>query len=150
MNITIKQVQLTDQDQLEQLWYLQHIAYRLEAALIGFDQIPPLLENMDDLSKCKEIVYGIFAEEELIAALSYTIDNNELDIARVVVHPDWHRKGMARRLLQHVFALYPEHLFSVWAAEKNTPACELYRSVGFVPRMKQEVAPGVWLQCYEK
>lgn len=50
----IVKLDLQDEDTLRSLWSLQHKAYRLEAELIGFDSIPPLLETRDTLRSCGE------------------------------------------------------------------------------------------------
>lgn len=56
-------------------------------------------------------------------------------IKRVVVHPDFRSRGLARQLLQHVIAYARNELhlaaldLHVW--EGNQPAVRLYRSLGF-------------------
>ncbi|MGH2478694.1 MAG: GNAT family N-acetyltransferase [Ktedonobacteraceae bacterium] len=56
-------------------------------------------------------------------------------IKRVVVHPDFRARGLARQLMQHVVAHAHEQLhlaaldLLVW--EENSPAVRLYESLGF-------------------
>lgn len=56
-------------------------------------------------------------------------------IKRVVVHPDFRARGLARQLMQHVVAYAHEQLhlaaldLLVW--EENSPAVRLYESLGF-------------------
>lgn len=49
---------LEDDDIVSQIWRLQHVAYRLEAELIGFDEIPPLMDTLDTLRSCGESFMG--------------------------------------------------------------------------------------------
>lgn len=61
---TIVKLNLQDEITLDELWSLQHKAYRLEAEIIGFRDIPPLLETRDMLSRVTEEFYGCFDETE--------------------------------------------------------------------------------------
>lgn len=59
---------------------------------------------------------------------------DEADIARIATLPQFRRKGLAGRLLEALFELLAsENIKRVTldVRESNTPALELYRSVGF-------------------
>lgn len=45
----IKELSLEDRDTVQQIWSLQHMAYPLEAELIGFSEIPPLLDTFETI-----------------------------------------------------------------------------------------------------
>ncbi|AIQ14466.1 GNAT family N-acetyltransferase [Paenibacillus durus] len=144
----IVKLDLQDEGTLSDLWSLQHKAYRLEAELIGFNSIPPLLETRDTLRNCGEDFYGCLSEDgELSGAVATEAERPEtLTITRMMVSPDHFRRGIAGRLLEHVFALYPDkERFIVSTGKKNAPAVSLYRKHGFVPITSSEVAPGVEL-----
>ncbi|NJJ42226.1 GNAT family N-acetyltransferase [Paenibacillus apii] len=144
----ILKLDLQDEDTLGSLWSLQHKAYRLEAELIGLHSIPPLLETRDTLRSCGEDFYGCVSEDgELSGAVATEEEHPEsLTITRMMVSPDHFRQGIAGRLLEHVFALYPDkERFIVSTGKKNTPAVSLYTKHGFVPVSSAEVAPGVEL-----
>ncbi|OMD38340.1 GNAT family N-acetyltransferase [Paenibacillus odorifer] len=147
MNTIIK-LNLQDDNTVNELWSLQHKAYRLEAELIGFREIPPLMETREMLSHSKEGFYGCFdEEEELMGAIAIEEESpGKLTITRMMVGPDFFRRGIASRLLEYVF----EHFsgmeqFIVSTGKLNLPAVSLYRKHGFVPNGSQEVAPGVEL-----
>ncbi|MEK5256828.1 GNAT family N-acetyltransferase [Paenibacillus sp. FSL F4-0125] len=147
MNTIIK-LNLQDDNTVNELWSLQHKAYRLEAELIGFREIPPLMETREMLSHSKEDFYGCFdEEEELMGAIAIEEESpGKLTITRMMVGPDFFRRGIASRLLEYVF----EHFsgmeqFIVSTGKLNLPAVSLYRKHGFVPTGSQEVAPGVEL-----
>lgn len=145
---TIVKLNLKDDDTLDSLWSLQHKAYRLEAERIGFNAIPPLLETRDMLRGCGEDFYGCLDEEgEIVGAVATEEeDQDSLTITRMMVSPDHFRQGIAGRLLEHVFHLYPSKArFIVSTGKKNDPAVSLYLKHGFVPVSSAEVAPGVEL-----
>ena len=53
MNVML--LDLLDASTARQVLALQRMAYRIEADLIGFDDIPPLQESLDELQACKEV-----------------------------------------------------------------------------------------------
>ncbi|MEC0183933.1 GNAT family N-acetyltransferase [Paenibacillus peoriae] len=141
---------LTDDDIVNQIWRLQHVAYRLEAERIGFEEIPPLMDTLDTLKSCGESFYGWVEDDELLGALAVQSESpGSLTLTRMMVHPDHFRKGIADSLMRHVLN---EHrhipLFIVSTGTLNTPAVALYRKHGFHPVSAAEVAPGVELTTY--
>lgn len=64
-------------------------------------------------------------------------------IANVAVHPDFRRRGIARKLTKHALAyLGRQRESQVWlqVRDDNQPALELYRSLGF----KEQTARSTW------
>ena len=53
MNVML--LDLLDASTARQVLALQRMAYRIEADLIGFDDILPLQESQDELKACKEV-----------------------------------------------------------------------------------------------
>ncbi|MNC30921.1 Acetyltransferase (GNAT) family protein [compost metagenome] len=147
MSIIIK-LDLQNGDILSELWSLQHKAYRLEAEMIGFHEIPPLLETRDMLSRSEECFYGGFDDSgELMGAVAVQEESpGQLTVTRMMVNPDFFRQGVAGRLLEYIFGQYPDmDQFIVSTGKLNEPAVALYTKHGFVPAGLEEVAPGVEL-----
>lgn len=145
---TINKLNLQDESTVNELWSLQHKVYRLEAELIGFREIPPLMETREMLSSSKEDFYGCFdKDEELMGAVAVEEESpGKLTITRMMVGVGLFRRGIASHLLEYVF----EHFagmeqFIVSTGKKNTPAVSLYSKYGFMPTGVEEVAPGVEL-----
>lgn len=131
----IKALDLTDLSVAEQLWALQHAAYRLEADLIGVAGLPPLTETVQSLQEYSGTFYGCISHDgELAGALSIKAEKSgEWVISRVMVHPEYVRRGIATRLLQHIQALAPRGTkLAVTAEIRNTPALRLYEQCGFI------------------
>ncbi|MBU9708869.1 GNAT family N-acetyltransferase [Paenibacillus sp. AK121] len=141
---------LEDDDIVSQIWRLQHVAYRLEAELIGFDEIPPLMDTLETLRSCGESFYGWLEDDELLGALAVQSESSgSLTLTRMMVHPYHFRKGIADSLMKHVLNEYQNvPLFIVTTGTLNTPAVTLYRKHGFRPVSAAEVAPGVELTTY--
>jgi len=144
----IIRLDLQDELTLSELWSLQHKAYRLEAELIGFRDIPPLLETRDMLRRSVEIFYGcISGEGDLLGAVAVEEEApGKLTITRMMVSPDHFGQGIAGSLLNHVFEQYNGmEQFIVSTGKMNNPAVSLYKKHGFIPAGVEEVAPGIEL-----
>jgi ribosomal protein S18 acetylase RimI-like enzyme len=142
---------LADPDTLRQLWDLQRASYAVEAQLIGFDGIPPLHESLDQLRACDESFLGVHDESRLIGALAWTrLPDGSLDICRLVVHPDAHRRGIATALLDALDSIEPAESTIVSTGTANLPALALYRRRGFTPVGERQIAPGVTVTLLER
>jgi putative hydrolase of the HAD superfamily len=147
----IKKLDFQKTDQVRALFDLQRVSYLIEAELINFFDIPPLKESMEELMESGETFFGYFEGDELAGAISYTIDDRELTICRMVVHPRHFRKGIAQALLTYIEHEHPELLvFKVSTGKDNTPAKNLYLRNGFKLVLDMEVVPGLFISHFEK
>ncbi|MGO4734041.1 GNAT family N-acetyltransferase [Paenibacillus sp. 2KB_22] len=150
--MNIQPLSLSDLETLGQLWRLQHVAYRLEAEIIGFQEIPPLMDTMETLRDCGESFYGCIHDGELIGAVAVAEEEeNTLTITRMMVHPDHFRKGIAASLMTYVLEQHvdlPRYIVSTGTL--NQPAVNLYTKFGFHPVEVTQIAPGVELTTFHK
>lgn len=148
----IMRLSLQDQDVVEQLWSLQHAAYRLEAAAIGLTEVPPLRETFDSIRDSHVQFYGELAEDgELLGAIVTlpASSSNTLEIARLMIHPEHLREGIGASLLDYVITNHPDTpSFVVTAGTRNIPAVSLYRKFGFVPESSVTSALGAELTVF--
>ena len=134
----------------EQLFSLQKKAYAVEAELIGFHDIPPLIETFDQFLRCKETFIVFFVEGAIAGAISYKNESGQVEICRMIVHPDHFRKGIANALLTHLEISVPWEKLSVSTGALNQPARKLYEKNGFIHTKDVEVAPKFFISLYEK
>ncbi|GHH96744.1 GNAT family N-acetyltransferase [Neobacillus kokaensis] len=147
----IKTLDLQDNSLLKNLFKLQKASYLIEAKLINFYKIPPLVETIDDLKNCSEKFYGYFEEKGLTGALSFTLDGEKLTICRLVVDPKHFRKGIAQKLLSAVEKNYPEiRVVKVATGKDNLPAKNLYLKNGYRLKRELEVTAGLYMCFFEK
>lgn len=130
----------------EEILAIQLPAYRLEAELMGFYEIPQLHETATDIQNSGELFVGC-REEELIGVVSYKIAEGLVDIHRLVVSPAHFRKGIGKRLVEYLLKRYKGYEFIVSTGTANKPAIALYQAFGFQEQRKIEVAPGI--ECTE-
>lgn len=147
----IKRLTLNDTDIVEQLWSLQHSAYRLEAQAIGLTEMPPLPDTFDSIRTSSDVFIGELSEDgELLGAIAVRDEMpGSMEITRLMVHPNHLRQGIGAKLLQYVLTNHlDKQEFTVTASPQNAPAVALYRKFGFRPVRSVQSASGVELMIY--
>ncbi len=123
---------MNNNDIAKKILSLQQQSYKIEAEIIGFDEIPPLKEDIVSLQTSHEFFWGYFIEDELVGAISYKTIGLLLDIHRLMVHPLHFKKGIASLLLEFIMNKNEEiTTFIVSTGTKNFPAIRLYEKFGF-------------------
>lgn len=135
----------------ERMWQLQQAAYRVEAELIVWADLPPLRETARELMDSDETFIAYMEEGELAGALSYKKINDQLDLCKMIVDPKHFRKGIARRLLAHLESSHTDvSSIVVSTGARNEPAVQLYLRQGYERTGTKEVAPGLELAFFQK
>ncbi|MGG1520022.1 GNAT family N-acetyltransferase [Paenibacillus oryzisoli] len=159
--MTIQRLHLQTNEEILRLLSLQLASYRVEAEIIGFDDIPPLKDGIPSIREAlaTETFYGYLSkvpgqqEPTLAGAISISRDSCVVTICRLMVHPDFFRRGIASSLIAHIVE-EQEQLgaarFIVSTGSANLPAIELYERFGFVVRRVFTVPPGVSLTTFER
>ncbi|MFD2672515.1 GNAT family N-acetyltransferase [Marinicrinis sediminis] len=138
-------------ESMERIWSIQQAAYPLEAKWIGFDRIPPLMESFEELCRTPEFFLGCMLDQVLVGAISYEqIAGDRMEICRMMVHPPFHRQGVASRLLAHFLQLNEDKWIEVCTGEGNEPAIQLYQKHGFRQVDTRRVNDRLQLICFEK
>jgi len=150
--VTIVALNLSQADIAEELWALQHAAYREEARLIGVavSELPPLQDTVLSLQACPETFYGYRTEDGgLVGAIAVEANANNnaasaaFVISRMMVHPEHFRQGIGRRLVEHALAQQPRAAWEVTAETRNAPAIALYERCGFKRGESFRPAPNI-------
>ncbi|MBL0387103.1 GNAT family N-acetyltransferase [Tumebacillus sp. ITR2] len=147
----IKQLDIQLHENAQRLLALQIPSYLIEAKLIDFDGIPPLHDTVETLMACGETFFVYERDGRLAGSIACEREGDVLVISRMMVHPDFLRQGIARKLLRHLQAVSDFTTgLRVSTGSRNTPALQLYRSEGFRETGEREVAPGVFITFLEK
>jgi 8-oxo-dGTP pyrophosphatase MutT (NUDIX family)/ribosomal protein S18 acetylase RimI-like enzyme len=128
---------------------LQRKSYKIEAGLIGTDEIPPLKETFEQLQDCGETFIGCYIEGRIAGAVSFKKEGEVIDIYRMMVHPEFFRRGIAQMLIAQLEQIgYSEMIVSTGA--ENTPAVKLYEKLGFERQEDSVVGNGLALANFKK
>jgi GNAT superfamily N-acetyltransferase len=122
---------------------IQHGAYSIEAALIGFSGVPPLSEAIDDVRALDLTMIGVLNDGEVVAILGYRRVGDVVDIDRLAVEPHHFRRGYARLLLEHLHTAFSGAGITVSTGADNLPAVYLYESLGWERLALEELPAGV-------
>lgn len=136
----------------EELVSLQLLAYKIEAELINFYEIPPLTDTIEKIQQSGETFYGYYLNEKLSGVISIKVENDVVDIHRLMVHPTHFRKGIAQQLLDLVESICDERIKTLFVAtgSKNTPALFFYEKNGFLNVGETKATEGLFITSFEK
>jgi ribosomal protein S18 acetylase RimI-like enzyme len=111
---------------------LQRAAYCVEAELIGYDQMPPLREEVTDILRLELTILGAVEDDGLIGVLGYARASDTVDIDRLAVEPARFRRGVGRMLLDGLHRCESDaDRFEVSTGAANRPAIALYEAMGY-------------------
>ena len=147
----LQRLDLADPAVASRVLRLQRDAYRVEAELIGSDEIPPLRETLAELQASGETFLGAFVDGSLAGAISWKVAGETIDLHRLVVDPTRFRGGIGVALLRAALGADPSlRLAVVQTGAANGPAAALYLREGFEPAGEIEPVPGVRVARFTK
>ncbi len=127
---------------------IQRAAYAREATLIDDDRIPALHEDLEDLRSAALRWLAAWVDRRLVGAVGWSEHDDELDIDRLVVAPEMHRRGIGSALIREVVQRAGKRRTVVSTGRDNAPARAMYEQLGFVRLEDEEVLPGLWVTRY--
>jgi GNAT superfamily N-acetyltransferase len=87
-------------DDASEILALQKIAYQKEATLYHDRNIPPLTQNLPEIQN--EFKMSIFIKAtvgvRIIGSVRASLDSDTCKIGRLIVHPEYQRKGIGARV----------------------------------------------------
>jgi GNAT superfamily N-acetyltransferase len=149
--LQIVPLDLSSASTASRLLELQRHSYRVEANLIGSDEIPQLRETVAELQASGETFLGAVVDGALVGAISWKVDDETIDLHRLVVHPGHFRRGIGLALLRAALAAEPDvRRAIVQTGADNAPARSLYLREGFEPAGELEPVPGLRVARFTK
>jgi ribosomal protein S18 acetylase RimI-like enzyme len=127
---------------------VQQAAYRVEADLIGYEEIPGLREGPADITALDLTVLAVVDGDgdgdgagndgatggRLLGLVGYSRRDGVVDIDRLAVAPQAFRRGVGRALVEAVHEREADaRRFVVQTGTANAPAVALYTSLGYRP-----------------
>ena len=148
----IRTVQASFEDATEIL-ALQKIAYEKEATLYDDWNIPPLTQSLSEIQKefKESIVIKAIVGAKIIGSVRASLDSDLCKIGRLIVHPEYQRKGIGSLLMQNIESQFPNaKRFELFTGTKSIDNIRLYRKLGYVECRQQDLSPKVRVVFMEK
>jgi ribosomal protein S18 acetylase RimI-like enzyme len=125
---------------------LQKIAYQKEAIRYDDWTIPPLTQTLPEIQK--DFKNGFFLKavkaDRIVGSVRAFLDMDTCKIARLIVHPDYQRKGIGSWLMKNIESAFPDaKRFELFTGTKSAGNIRLYRKLGYRETGRQDLSPKV-------
>ena len=119
---------------LQEILYLQYLAYQSEAELFGSKEIPPLKQTLAEV--IEEFNNGIILKltdenGTIIGSVRATEKKGTVYIGKLMVHPDHRCKGYGTKLLSEIESCYPDRRYELFTSTRSVDNIRLYEKVGY-------------------
>ena len=132
---------------------LQRLAFQTEAPVYDDFTLPPLTESLKDLEAQFSRKRFLKAVErgQIIGSVRGFLDAATLHVQRLIVHPDYRRRGVGAALLSRIETAFPAaRRFELFTGHKSTGNLRLYERLGYRAFRQERVNEKVTLVFLEK
>lgn len=146
----IRQIDISEEEVAKIVLPMQMEAYKVEADIIDYADLPPLKDTIESLQACGEAFFGYFEEQALCGVISLKFEHGILDIHRLMVHPMHFRKGISQQLMNYVLQTFNVRCVKVSTGSRNIPAICFYVKNGFYIVDEIDINDELSLTLFEK
>lgn len=119
---------------LKEILELQYISFKSEAEMIGSTDIPALKQTYEGI--VEDFHHGMILkllneEDKIIGSVRAFETGDSIEIARLMVHPDYRRKGLATLLLEEIEKYYRGKRLELYTCTRSLCNIVLYESAGY-------------------
>ena len=149
----MKQILHADISDAEEILELQKLAYQSEAVIYSDRSIPPLTQTLNEIKK--EFAHTTFLKVcdsgRLIGSVRASNHIGTCEIGRLIVHPDFQRKGIGTLLMSAIEAEFPNvKRFELFTGSKSEGNIRLYERLGYRKLRTDRLSPKVEIVFMEK
>ena len=122
-------------EDLEEILDLQHLAYITEAQRFNNMNIQPLTETLDELidEYNSGLVIKMTINNKIIGSIRAREENGTVHIGKLMVHPDYRRKGFGSLLLTELENLFPNKRYELFTSTRSLDNIRMYERLGYTP-----------------
>ncbi|WP_407453892.1 GNAT family N-acetyltransferase [Methanobrevibacter sp.] len=134
------------ENDLPEILDLQYLAYQSEASLFESNDIPPLKQTLDELTDefNNGVILKLVTEEDIIiGSVRANLKDKTAYIGKLMVHPDYRRKGLGSKLLTEIENCFPQKRYELFTSTKSVDNIRLYQKMGYVIFDQKEVSDGL-------
>jgi GNAT superfamily N-acetyltransferase len=132
---------------------LQKLAYQTEAILYEDWTLPPLMQTPAEIQEefAKSVFLAAYRGAQIIGSVRALLEADTCKIGRLMVHPDYRRKGTGTLLMKSIEASFPDaKRFELFTGTKSIDNVGLYTKLGYREYHQQDISPKVRLVFMEK
>ena len=144
--------QIAKENELEEILELQYLAYQTEAALFGTNDIPPLKQTLEEVkAEFRDGTIIIVKDgSKIIGSVRMKEKDNTVYIGKLMVHPDYRRKGIGSSLLSEVEKIYPHRRYELFTSTRSVDNIRLYKSLGYKIFDEKDITEDITFVYLEK
>lgn len=122
-----------EEKDLQEILELQYIAFKSEAEMIGSTEIPALKQTYEDVMSdySKSVIFKVCVDGKIIGSVRAFDMGEYVEVGKLMVHPDYRRRGIAAELLLAAEKLFPNREMELYTCTKSLCNISLYESVGY-------------------
>lgn len=122
------------EDDLQVILELQYLAYQSEAKLFNSSDIPPLKQTLQEVKSEFEkgtILKVPDEDNKIVGSVRAYCENGTVFIGKLIVHPDWQRRGIGTKLLLEIEHIYRDERYELFTSTRSTGNIKLYENLGY-------------------
>lgn len=123
-----------DKSDLEEILYLQKLAYMPEAHYYNFFELPALTQTYEELEKelNKKIILKAVIDSKIVGTVrAYKIDET-CYIEKLAVHPDFQKQNIGKTLMLEIEKHFPDiKKYELFTGHKNLRNIAIYKKLGY-------------------
>jgi N-acetylglutamate synthase-like GNAT family acetyltransferase len=118
----------------DEILALQKLAYQSEAELYNDWQLPALTQSLDSLRNefSNTIILKAVINAKIIGSVRAAAGNDCYKIGRLIVHPDYQKKGIGTALLEKIESMnISSKVFQLFTGSKSLSNIRFYEKSGY-------------------
>ncbi|HMT93454.1 GNAT family N-acetyltransferase [uncultured Thiothrix sp.] len=127
---------------------LQILAYQSEAKLYNDWSLPALTQTLDSLYQEFEdsVILKAIINNQIVGSVRAKVDNDVCKIGRLIVDPEFQKKGIGTALLKHIEQMHENTTsFELFTGSKSVSNIQLYEKNGYVKSHTKDLSESVSL-----
>ena len=147
----IKKIKTLDLKTAKELLRVQKEAYKIEAELLNYYDLPPLRQKVEDLLNTTEEFFIYKLNNQIYGVISFERKKDYIDICKLFVSPQYINKGIGSKLLKKLEVKNYENIkyLIVQTGLENKPAINFYKKHNF-KLVQVKMIDKLSIACFKK
>ncbi|MBP1971094.1 ribosomal protein S18 acetylase RimI-like enzyme [Virgibacillus natechei] len=126
-------VERARQEDASDILDLQKRAFLSEAAIYNDYEIMPLKEEITSTMASfeKNVVLKYVEDGKVVGSVRAYEENGECHVNRLMVHPDYQNRGIARILMEEIETYFTDVIYRLFTGSLSTKNIALYEKLGY-------------------